>query len=249
MILVGLSAWYVVRVIKHRMGIEGGVGVGNAQMYSVGGFLDLIIFYKAAIAPVVAVFSISNQLLSVEESANFISGSGWDSYKFYFLLILVVNQSANWWVAYDLAFKFVPASARNAMILFLVSPVVPVLHYFMARSFMGYASATNLLIEFSVSLASSILLFSYFTLSVRIKNIYFPVLDKNGQRVTVTNNVVKIAVDNVKPKTDHAGGSVEIRKPASIYSDLRKCPYCAEDIKVDAVKCRYCLSDLNGTST
>ena len=29
--------------------------------------------------------------------------------------------------------------------------------------------------------------------------------------------------------------------------DTKKCPYCAEDIRVDAIKCKHCLSDLTAS--
>jgi len=31
--------------------------------------------------------------------------------------------------------------------------------------------------------------------------------------------------------------------------NLKKCPFCAESIKLDAIKCKHCKSNLNGSLT
>ena len=49
----------------------------------------------------------------------------------------------------------------------------------------------------------------------------------------------------VTPNPDKAAPSEPRRHPAS--AKMRTCPFCAEDVRAEAIKCRHCQSDLTAT--
>ncbi|HBC89444.1 MAG TPA: hypothetical protein DCZ94_21105 [Lentisphaeria bacterium] len=48
------------------------------------------------------------------------------------------------------------------------------------------------------------------------------------------------------PEPDELKTSIQAKQDASYASDTKRCPYCKEDIKKDAIKCKHCGEMLDG---
>jgi hypothetical protein len=79
-------------------------------------------------------------------------------------------------------------------------------------------------------------------IEVSTKNILDDVLTKCSsclENIIIRND--KVVIPQNKLKTDVSNDNLE----GQINSDLKKCPFCAEMIKKEAILCRYCGSDVN----
>jgi hypothetical protein len=64
---------------------------------------------------------------------------------------------------------------------------------------------------------------------------------------TVIGWVAALVWAYIAPSKTESDTSERRRHPASV--NMRPCPFCAEDVRAEAIKCRHCQSDLTATIT